>query len=61
MHEGGAGLHGHHSTIEGGLTKDHLNESSNYLSDDPLLRSNQQLASNNSGKTNTGGAAKGSL
>ena len=32
---------GHHNTIEGGhLTKEHLNESSNYLSDDPLLRSN---------------------
>ena len=34
--------HNNHSTIEG-LSKDQLNESSNYLSEDPLMKSNQQL------------------
>jgi hypothetical protein len=35
--------HNHHHTIEGGISKDHLNESSNYLSDDPLMKSSQQI------------------
>lgn len=37
-----------HSTLEA-LSKDQLNESSNFLSDDPLMRSNQQLHNVNSG------------
>jgi len=32
--------HHHSNTIEGGLSKDQLNESSNYLSDDLLMKSN---------------------
>jgi len=49
------------STIEGGamLSKDHLNESSNYLSDqanknDPLLKSNQHIVGANTVKAKQG-------
>jgi hypothetical protein len=37
------------STIEA-VSKDQLNESSNYLSDDPLMKSNQNIIAASTGK-----------
>jgi hypothetical protein len=39
--------HPNNSSTLDGLSKDHLNESSNFLSDETLMKSNQQLMQNN--------------
>lgn len=44
--------HGNNSSTLDGISKDHLNESSNFVSDETLPKSNQQLLQNNGGGIN---------
>jgi hypothetical protein len=47
--------HPNNSTTLDGISKDQLNESSNFVSDETLLKSNQQLLQNNGGSQGKGG------
>jgi hypothetical protein len=50
--------HPNNSTTLDGISKDQLNESSNFVSDETLLKSNQQLLQNNGGVSSQGKGGK---